>query len=135
MNERWVPSTRGAPIDFWIDLEPHCDTVKLIPAGELDVAAVGQLQSELDDLIEAGFVQIVIDLRRVEFIDSTGVLALLSAHERAEREHWQLAIVPGRRAVHRLFEITGAIDQVPFAPATTDSGSPASQLPHRLECI
>ena len=37
--------------------------MKIIPAGELDIATVGQLQSELGELIEAGFERVVIDLR------------------------------------------------------------------------
>jgi anti-sigma B factor antagonist len=134
MNQRWEPSSGGAPIDFWIDVEPQRDTVRLIPAGELDIATVGQLQRELDDLIEAGFGQIVIDLRGVEFIDSTGLHALVEAHERAKDEGWQLAIVPGRHVVQQLFEITGMIEQLPFTPSTNgarNSDPRHAQLPHR----
>jgi anti-anti-sigma factor len=131
MNERWEPSPGGGPIDFSIDVGPQLDTAELIPGGELDIATVRQLQTELDDLIEAGFSRIVIDLRRVEFIDFTAVHALVTACRRAERERWQLAIVPGRHAVHRLFEITGAAEQLPFTPATTNSGFSVSRLLHR----
>jgi anti-sigma B factor antagonist len=134
MNKGWEPSAGGAPIDFWIDVEPQSDTVQLIPAGELDIATVGQLQRELDDLIEAGFGQIVIDLRGVEFIDSTGLHALVEAHERAKDEGWQLALVPGRHAVQQLFEITGTIEQLPFTHSSNGAGSydpRNAQLPHR----
>lgn len=133
MTERWEPFPGGAPIGFSIDLEPRCETVSIIPTGELDVATVGQLQSQLEELIEGGFVRMVIDLRGVEFIDSTGLPALLSAHERARREDWQLAIVPGRHAVQRLFEMTGTIEQLPFTAATSASSPDAlnSPLPHR----
>jgi len=131
MNERLKPSPSSAPIGFWIDVEPRRDTVKLIPTGELDIATVRQLKSELDDLIEAGFGRIVIDLRRVMFIDSTGLHALVSVHDRAKHEGWQFSIVPGPHAVQRLFEITGTIEKLPFTPATTNSSCLASQLPHR----
>ena len=111
------PVDIAAPIEFSIDVEPQSDTVKVIPAGELDIATVGDLQSELDDLIEAGFGRIVIDLRGVDFIDSTGLHLLVSAHERAKNEDWQLAIIPGRHAVQQVFEITGTIEDLPFMPS------------------
>jgi anti-sigma B factor antagonist len=130
MNQRWEQSPDGAPIDFWIDVEPQRDTVRLIPAGELDIATVGQLQSELDDLIEAGLGQIVIDLRGVEFIDSTGLHLLVEAHERANHEAWQLAIVPGRHDVQQLFEITGTIEQLPFTPNA--NGADPRDAQHRM---
>ncbi len=113
------PALGGTPIDFSIDVGPRRDTVKIIPAGELDIATVGQLQSELGELIEAGFERVVIDLRCVEFIDSTALHALFTAHERAQDEDWQLAIVPGRYAVHRIFEIAGAVEQLPFTSGTS----------------
>jgi anti-sigma B factor antagonist len=134
MNKLWEPSAGGAPIEFWIDVEPQRDTVKLIPAGELDISTVGELQRELDDLIEAGFGRIVIDLRGVEFIDSTGLHAVLEAHERANHEGWQLALVPGRHAVQQLFEITGTTEQLPFTPSTNGAGNSDarnSPLPRR----
>jgi anti-sigma B factor antagonist len=100
-----------------VDVQPQRETVEIIPAGELDLATVGHLQSELEKMIEVGFDRIVIDLRPVEFLDSTGLHALLSAQARAEREGWQLAVIPGQRAVQRIFEVTGAIDRLPFIAA------------------
>lgn len=73
MTERSGPSPGGAPIDFWIDVEPQLDTEKLIPGDELDIATVRPLQIELDGLIEARFSRIVIDLCRLQFIDYTVV--------------------------------------------------------------
>ncbi len=124
MNEHWEPSPGGTPIDFWIDVEPQRDAVKLIPAGELDIATVGQLQSELDDLIEAGFARVVIDLCGVEFIDSTGLHLLVSAHERARARSGSSAIVSGRHAVQQLFEITGTIEQLNSRPPLTAPATP-----------
>jgi hypothetical protein len=67
-------------------------------------------------------------------VGSTRLHLLVSAHERASREDWQLAIVHGRHAVQQIFEITGTIEQLPFTPSTNGAGNPDprnSQLPHR----
>lgn len=130
MNKRWEPFPGAAPVDFWIDVEPQLDTVRLIPVGELDIATVGELRSELDALIEAGFDRIVIDLRRVEFMDSTGLHALLEACERADHLGWELAIVPGKPVVQQIFEITGTIEELPFTPCTNGAGNSNSRSSH-----
>lgn len=126
MTERGQPAT-GA---LSIDVDSQREVVKVIPAGELDIATVGQLQSQLEELIQAGFARIVIDLGRIEFIDSSGLHALLSAHDRAKQEDWQLAIVPGRHAVQRIFEITGVDEQLPFTSGPT---GPEVALPRRSD--
>ena len=109
-----IPAPAGPPIGFSILSAPQGKSVQISPAGELDLANIGKLQNELEKLIEGGFARIVIDLRRVEFLDSTALHALLSAHARAHRERWELAIIPGPRAVQRTFDITGTTDRLPF---------------------
>jgi anti-sigma B factor antagonist len=105
------------PMPFSITVEPRRDAVKIAPIGELDLATVGQLQSELGGLIDAGFARVVIDLRGVEFLDSSALHALLTAQAQARHDNWELTIIPGPRAVQRIFEITGTINRLPFATA------------------
>ena len=51
---------------------------------------------------------------RVEFLDSTGLQTLLTAHAQAQHDNWELTIIPGPPAVQRLFEISCTIDRLPF---------------------
>jgi anti-sigma B factor antagonist len=119
-------STRpSAPSGFSVEVKRERETAELIPAGEVDLATIGQLQSELETLIKAGFARVVIDLRGVEFLDSTGLHALLDANARAGQDGWQLAIIPGPRAVQRIFEITGVTDRLPFVGV--DGGARSSE--------
>ena len=48
----------------------------------------------------------MLDLRRVEFIDSTGLRALIAADERARSDGRRLALVRGPHAVERLLSVT-----------------------------
>ncbi len=68
--------------------------------------------------------RIVIDLRDVDFPDSTGLHARLDAHAQAQQENWELTIIPGPRAVRRIFEITSTIDRLPFATANGRAATP-----------
>ena len=121
-----IPHAASVPAGFSIEVRTQQKTIELRLAGELDVATVGQLQTELEMVIDARVPRIVIDLRRVEFIDSTGLHALLFAHSRAKHEGCQLAIIPGRPAVQRLFELAGTIDRLPFA--VVDGGVSSPQI-------
>jgi anti-sigma B factor antagonist len=74
--------------------------------GELDLASMHLLEGELEQLLE-GARSLVLDLRRLQFIDSTGLHALLRADRRLADAGGQLTIVRGPQAVERLFTLTG----------------------------
>jgi|tagenome__1003787_1003787.scaffolds.fasta_scaffold19321907_2 anti-sigma B factor antagonist len=73
--------------------------------GELDIDSVGAVRAELDDLDAAGWASIVMDLRELTFIDSTGLRLLIEADRGARRRGASLAIVDGSPAVERLLEL------------------------------
>jgi len=66
----------------------------------------------------------VIDLRGVEFLDSTGLHALLTARAQAQQDDWEQTIIPGPRTVQRIFEITCTIDRLPFAAGNGRAATP-----------
>jgi anti-anti-sigma factor len=84
--------------------------------GELDIAGAPRLEQEFLD-VEAGDAdKIVVDLRGLEFIDSTGIRLLLMAADRCAAEQ-RMTILRGPRQVHRVFEITDLVNRLPFADA------------------
>ena len=83
-------------------------------AGELDLAGAGLLEDELLRVEATDAEEIVIDLRELEFIDSTGVRLIYMADARARRGDARLAIRRGPRRVHRIFELTDLADRLPF---------------------
>jgi len=81
--------------------------------GELDVASSPVLEEELARASEAQLV--VIDLRALEFIDSTGLGVLVRAHQQAQEQGRGFALVRGLGQVERLLVLTGLADQLPVA--------------------
>jgi anti-sigma B factor antagonist len=75
-------------------------------AGELDMAGVAAARMELRRA-EAGGHEVVLDLRRLEFMDSCGLRVLLEADRRLRMAGACLMVVRGPRAVERVLEITG----------------------------
>ena len=89
-----------------ITVETHGRQARIVLAGELDIASTEQLEEELTEAEAGSPDAVVIDLRGVEFIDSTGLRALIAADERARSSGRRLAIVRGSNAVERLFSVT-----------------------------
>jgi anti-sigma B factor antagonist len=87
--------------------------VTLRPTGELDIGSAERLRRALLEGRRAGD-RVVLDLGRLEFIDSTGLRTIVHAVEAARRDRWELRLRRGPRAVHRVFEISGVINALPF---------------------
>ena len=96
------------------EVEPERDAVRIRPVGSLDMATVAVLRAEIDELREAGFRHLILDLRRLDFMDSTGLRLMLAVHAEAGRDGCSIALVPGPRAVQQVFELTGTHTVLPF---------------------
>jgi anti-anti-sigma factor len=75
--------------------------------GELDLATLPSLEDHLSSLEGDGVKAIILDLRDLRFIDSTGLRALLEAWDRAASNGHRLAIVGASDAARKLLAITG----------------------------
>ena len=74
--------------------------------GELDVSTAPQVEQALRQLEENGTSAIVVDLRGLTFLDSSGLRLILEADGRARREDRRLLVVPGPPEVQRVFRVT-----------------------------
>ena len=81
-------------------------TARLVLVGELDISSAPQLEEELGKLESRAPAVIVLDLRSLEFMDSTGLRTIVAADARAREQGRRLAIVRGPDAVHRVFSVT-----------------------------
>lgn len=69
-----------APQPLETHLEPHRNTLVVAAAGEIDLATAGDLERQLRELLELGFERVVLDLRDVVLVDSTGLRTKLEVH-------------------------------------------------------
>jgi anti-anti-sigma factor len=82
--------------------------------GELDLASSPALEEELDRRV--GTEAIVVDLRELEFIDSTGLSVLVRSHQRAIDTGLTFGIVSARDGqVQRLLDLTGLLERLRVA--------------------
>ena len=76
-------------------------------SGELDLASGPELEAELDQLSGPDIQLVVIDLRNLDFMDSTGLSILVRAHQRLAGEGAEMGLVKGSQQVQRLLDLTG----------------------------
>lgn len=116
------------PVPFLVRVTHTSRWDRLTLEGELDLASAPILQSQFDALERDPASVIVVDLRRLLFMDVAGMRVLLEAHERALCGWRSLVIVRGPRAVQRLFELARVEEILHLID------DPALAQPRRLLC-
>jgi anti-sigma B factor antagonist len=82
--------------------------------GELDLAGVPILEAAARDLRLSTIRDVVLDLRRLAFIDVAGLNAVVDLYAECLTVATTLTIIPGPPNVHRLFELTRLDRLLPF---------------------
>jgi anti-anti-sigma factor len=80
--------------------------VRLELAGELDISSAPVLEEALGRIEADQPSLLLVDLRALDFMDSTGLRTLVSANQRARTQGRRLAIVRGPEQVDRIFSVT-----------------------------
>lgn len=87
--------------------------MRVVATGELDLSTVAQLDAALREQLAAG--EVLLDLRELDFMDSTGVRMLDAVLRDADREGWRLGICSAMAPqVRQVLEITGVLAQLPL---------------------
>jgi anti-anti-sigma factor len=79
-------------------------------AGELDAASAPALRERLAEIATRGKGPLVIDLTRLDFIDSTGLSVLLNAKRRLTRRGRGFALVCPPGHIRRILKVTQLLD-------------------------
>jgi anti-anti-sigma factor len=83
--------------------------------GELDMLATAALEPELERLAdEPGVAVVALDLRALDFLDSSGLRVFVLASERCDENERRLVLVRGSSTVQRIFEITRMTERLDF---------------------
>jgi anti-sigma B factor antagonist len=99
---------------FRCDVEPNRKTVRVRPVGELDLATVDVVEEQLSELKAADFTDLTLDLRAVEFLDSTGLRMILLWDAEARADGFAFRLIEGPPAVRRLFDLTGTTEKFDY---------------------
>ena len=108
------PGWRPDDEPFECEVVPEREAVRVRPIGSLDRATAPVLEQQLEELRDAGFRRLIVDLGGLSFMDSTGLRLALRWQAVARHDGFEIGFAPGPPAVQRVFELTGVTDRVPF---------------------
>jgi anti-sigma B factor antagonist len=101
------------------------EAVRVALSGELDMSSALLFDEELRRIEEddESSNTLVLDLRPLKFMDSTGLRLILSAHSRARRSGRRLRIIPGGDAIRRIFRLTGVWKRLDIIDESAPGGA------------
>lgn len=108
------PPADDDPGSLSCEVVPERDAIRVRPIGSLDMATGRVLEQQLQELREAGFRRLIVDLGSLSFMDSTGLKIALKWHEAAHQDGFEIGFAPGPPSVQRVFEVTGTSQYLPF---------------------
>jgi anti-anti-sigma factor len=85
--------------------------------GELDIGSAAMLEATLAEACAAGAQEVVLDMGGVEFIDSSGLSAIVRGKILCEEHECGYCLTPAQRPVQGVFEVTGVVDRLHFRDA------------------
>lgn len=95
--------------------------VILINEERLDAHNSGELKAEVQSLFEKGNLSLLIDMKTVRFIDSSGLGALVSGFKNATTNHGTLKLSSLQPQVKSMFELTRLHRVFEIFPTTADA--------------
>ena len=94
-----------------MDLDVETGTIDgaalLTLRGEIDVYTAPRLRQAIIDLVDGGANRIVVDMEKVDFLDSTGLGVLVGGLKRVKMKEGSLSIVTTQDKILKIFDITG----------------------------
>lgn len=105
-NDKWRP--------FRCDVDAEPGRVRVTPRGELDLATAPDVERRLRELRESGFDHVLLDLRELAFMDSSGLRLVMHEDAAARADGRTFHVVPGVPAVQRIFELACVTERLTF---------------------
>ena len=97
----------GGHMELSLATRAVADHTVLEIGGEIDVYTAPSVRERLTELFNVGARRVVVDLHRVEFLDSTGIGVLVGAQRRLQASDGSLALVCPHERLLKIFRITG----------------------------
>jgi len=108
-------------MDLEVETQARGDASVLVLRGEIDVYTAPRLRQAIVDLVDGGATRIVVDMERVDFLDSTGLGVLVEGLKRVKTREGSLSIVATQDKILKIFDITGLNKAFPIFVSVDDA--------------
>ena len=89
-----------------LEVRREGDSAVVVARGDIDLSTLAKASAALDGA-RAGARSVVLDLREVGFMDTSGLRLIIEEQRRAAATGYRFAVIPGPRRVQRVLEIAG----------------------------
>jgi anti-sigma B factor antagonist len=103
-----MESDFSTPFEMATEQQAHTTFVRL--RGEFDLAGRERFRKVAESLGRSGLRRVVLDLRGLTFIDSSGLRWIIDLWKRSQDDGFDLTIVRGSPSIARVFELAGLDD-------------------------
>jgi anti-sigma B factor antagonist len=105
---------------FRVEVHEQGEGAVIALSGELDLASSPALEEAFERVFASEAKVVVVDLRKLDFMDSTGLSAIVRAHQTVEDSDVRLYVVNGPPQVERLLSLTGVAERVSLVDSPED---------------
>jgi anti-sigma B factor antagonist len=105
----------GLPRPFQLSIDDTNGRPVVHVTGEVDLDTAPQLEATLLDLAAHGARAITIDLSQTDFIDSTGLHAIVMGAKRLRDQGGELSLASPSKSTYRVLELTGLTSVLPIS--------------------
>jgi anti-sigma B factor antagonist len=107
--------------EFRVEVREQDGAALIAISGELDLASAPALEETLDHALKSDVRLVILDLRDLEFMDSTGLSVLVRGHQAAEEAGRRLTLIQGPPQVKRLLNLTGVTERLIVVDSPEDA--------------
>jgi anti-sigma B factor antagonist len=108
------PDIEEQRVELTLNHRREGDKTVLEVGGEVDVYTAPKLREKLVELVGEGLYDVVVDMTKVEFLDSTGLGVLVGGLKRVRSHDGSLALVCSQERILKIFRITGLTKVFPI---------------------
>lgn len=90
------------------------DRYVLVLSGELDMSGVAAFEAAAVRLCGLGAGEVLVDITKIDFIDSSGLRAILTVKAACEERGCRFSMSHGSGQAEKLFELTRLVERLPF---------------------
>jgi len=98
---------------FAVDRHPDLQACVLHAVGDIDLAVVPEIQGALEDALDAGLVNVVIDLSKVTYADSSALGLLVWLDHKLAGTGGKVVLTGANENVARILEVSGLVSVTP----------------------
>ena len=91
------------------------------PAGRLDLAAALDFRQQVQQLVGAGSARLVLDLSEVSFLDSSGLMAIISGLKQTRQAGGDLRIAGPSQQAKLVLELSSLDQVLPIYPSVEEA--------------